>query len=126
MFRPIVAGPLRARDAGLASAIVSVVALIRSTNRLATSGKIAAVIAGAVAAINGTLVLTFATGGPGSGNGAVGGAGAIVLGLLAVALGGWACARSRGPVRRTVGRCEFDSSDVNGVEPFGDGGVTPV
>ncbi len=88
---------------GLASAIVSVVALIRSTNRLATSGKIAAVMAGAVAAINGTLVLTFATGGPGSGNGVVGGAGAMVLGLLAVALGGWACARSRGPVRRTAG-----------------------
>lgn len=87
---------------GLASAIVSVVALIRSTNRLATSrGKIAAVMAGAVAAINGALVLTFATGGPGSGNGVVGGA--IVLGLLAVALGGWACARSRGPVRRTAG-----------------------
>ncbi len=89
---------------GLASAIVSVVALIRSTNRLATSrGKIAAVMAGAVAAINGALVLTFATGGPGSGNGVVGGAGAMVLGLLAVALGGWACARSRGPVRRTAG-----------------------
>jgi hypothetical protein len=39
--------------------------------------------------------LVLADGGPGSGNGVVGGAAALVLGLAAVVLGGFGLARSR-------------------------------
>jgi hypothetical protein len=44
--------------------------------------------------VNGGLVLALATGGPGTGNGVVGGAGALVLGLIAMAIGALALARS--------------------------------
>jgi len=54
-----------------------------------------ALAAGLFAAINGALNLAVANGGPGSGNGVVGGAGALVLGLVAMAAGGVALARSR-------------------------------
>ena len=50
---------------------------------------------GPIAAINGGLVLALATGGPGSGNGVVGGAGALVLGLIGMTFGGLALRRSR-------------------------------
>jgi hypothetical protein len=46
-------------------------------------------------AVNGGLNVAIATGGPGTGNGVVGGAAAFVLGLLAVAMGALALARSR-------------------------------
>lgn len=52
--------------------------------------------AGLLAVINGALNLAVATGGPGSGNGVVGAAGALVLGLVAMCTGGLALARSRG------------------------------
>jgi hypothetical protein len=58
-------------------------------------GAIMALAAGLIAAVNGGMVLGFATGGPGTGNGVVGGAGALVLGLIAIALSGLALARSR-------------------------------
>jgi hypothetical protein len=45
--------------------------------------------------VNGGLNLAIATGGPGTGNGVVGGAVALVLGLIATVLGGLALARSR-------------------------------
>jgi hypothetical protein len=48
-----------------------------------------------MAVVNGGLNLAIATGGPGSGNGVVGGAAAFVLGLIAVVLGGLALARRR-------------------------------
>ena len=54
-----------------------------------------ALVAGLIAVVNGWLVLAIATGGPGTGNGVVGGAGALVLGLIAMAFGGLALARSR-------------------------------
>jgi hypothetical protein len=41
------------------------------------------------------LNLAIATGGPGTGNGVVGGAAALVLGLIAAAIGGLALVRSR-------------------------------
>jgi hypothetical protein len=50
--------------------------------------------AGRIAGVNGGLVLATATGGPGTGHGVVGEAGALVLGLIAMALGGLALARS--------------------------------
>lgn len=58
-------------------------------------GAIVALVAGLIAALNGGMVLVFATGGPGTGNGVVGGAGALVLGLIAMALSGMALASSR-------------------------------
>ena len=63
------------------------------------SGRFAigvALAAGLLAVINGALNLAVATGGPGSGNGVVGAAGALVLGLAAMAAGGLALVRSRG------------------------------
>ena len=47
------------------------------------------------AVVNGGLVLAVANGGPGAGNGVVGGAAALVLGLIGMVLGGLALARSR-------------------------------
>jgi len=52
-------------------------------------------MAGLMAVVNGVLNLAVASGGPGTGNGVVGGATAFVLGLIAVALGGLALARCR-------------------------------
>jgi hypothetical protein len=54
-----------------------------------------ALAAGLIALVNGGLNLALATGGPGTGNGVVGGAAALVLGLIGMALGGLALARSR-------------------------------
>jgi hypothetical protein len=54
-----------------------------------------ALVAGSIAGINGGLNLAVATGGPGTGNGVVGAAAAFVLGLVAMALGVAALARSR-------------------------------
>ena len=48
-----------------------------------------------IAVVNGGLNLALATGGPGTGNGVVGGAVAVVLGLIATFLGWLALARSR-------------------------------
>src|SRR5262249_18961959 len=52
-------------------------------------------LAGLMAVVNGGLNLAVARGGPGSGNGVVGGAAAVVLGLTAMVLSGLALARSR-------------------------------
>src|SRR5262245_23908520 len=75
-------------------------ALTRPANgsRTATSGRqgaIVALAAGLVAAVNGGLNVAVASGGPGSGNGVVGGAAAFVLGLIGIGLGGLALTRSR-------------------------------
>src|SRR4030095_5586266 len=50
-------------------------------------GAIVALVAGLIAVVNGGLNLALANGGPGTGNGVVGGAAAFVLGLIALALG---------------------------------------
>lgn len=75
----------------LISVVTGGLALARSTNRF---GIIVALAAGLLAVINGALVLTVANGGPGSGNGVVGGAGALVLGLIGMIMGGLALTRS--------------------------------
>ena len=54
-------------------------------------------MAGLLAVVNGGLLLAIANGGPGTGNGVVGAAGAVVLGLIAMVLGGLALAQSRRP-----------------------------
>jgi hypothetical protein len=52
-------------------------------------------VAGLIAVSNGWLNLAVAKGGPGTGNGVVGGAAAFVLGIIALVLGGLALARCR-------------------------------
>jgi|SRR6185436_10694621 len=83
----------------LASLVVGGMALARPANRFAAA--IVAVLGGLIAAINGGLLLAIADGGPGSGNGVIGAAGALVLGGLAVVVGGLALAR-RTAQRRTA------------------------
>ena len=76
--------------------VVGGLAVGRPASRFGTArGRLAAIGAGLIAVTNGGLVLAIADGGPGTGNGVVGGAGALVLGLIAMALGGLALARSR-------------------------------
>ena len=86
-----------AAGVALVSDIIAGVALARRATRRAT----VAMIAGLIAGINGGLVLAVANGGPGTGNGVVGGAAALVLGIAAVVLGGFAVSRARtvGPAR---------------------------
>ena len=81
----------------LISVVIGGLALAYSTNRFGTTvrlGAIVALAAGLVAAINGALVLAAANGGLGSGNGVVGGAAALVLGLIGMLMGGLALNRS--------------------------------
>jgi hypothetical protein len=56
-------------------------------------------LAGIIAVVNGVVNLAIATGGPGTGNGVVGAAAAVVLGLIAMALGVLALARVAGRAR---------------------------
>jgi hypothetical protein len=82
----------------LVGVLVGGVALARSVRRIGNGGRrgaAVALVAGPIAAVNGALVLALAKGGPGSGNGVVGGAGALVLGLIGMALGVLALRRSR-------------------------------
>jgi hypothetical protein len=81
----------------LVGAIAGSLTLVRS-RRATTARHFAAIVAlaaGLIGAINGGVVVAVADGGPGSGNGVVGGAGAVVLGLFGAALGGLALARLR-------------------------------
>ena len=71
----------------LASVVVSIVARRCPASRFNTAPwRFGMILAGMTAAVNGVLVLAFATAGPGSGNGVVGGAAALVLGLGAAAV----------------------------------------
>lgn len=83
---------------GLAGVIIGSMALMRADRRVGNRGRngaILALVAGIIAVVNGGLNLALATGGPGSGNGVIGGAAAFVLGLIGMALGGLALSRSR-------------------------------
>src|SRR5262249_32618721 len=82
----------------LVAVVIGGLALFRSARRIGNHGRrgaIVALVAGLIALVNGGLNLAIANGGPGSGNGVVGGAAAFVLGLIAVALSGLALARRR-------------------------------
>lgn len=79
---------------GLVGAVVGGLALARSV-RVGRGGAIVSLGSGLVAMVGGVLNLAVADGGPGTGNGVVGGALALAMGLVAVALGGPALARSR-------------------------------
>jgi hypothetical protein len=76
----------------LASAIIGVRAVRKPVNR--KRGAILAIVAGLFALINGGINLATANGGPGTGNGVLGSAQAMVLGLIGITLGGIAFVRA--------------------------------
>jgi peptidoglycan/LPS O-acetylase OafA/YrhL len=77
----------------LVGVVIGGVALTRPVSRLRRA--ILALGVGLLAAVNGGLNLAVASGGPGTGNGVVGGAVAFVLGMIAIAIGWVALTRSR-------------------------------
>jgi hypothetical protein len=80
----------------LGGTVAGVLSLRRSTGR--TRGSLVALAAGLAGLLAGVLVLATADGGPGTGNGVVGGYVAVVLGPIAAILGGLALARRRSHV----------------------------
>jgi hypothetical protein len=86
--------------AGLAlvGVVVGGLPLVPSARHIGHRGRrdaVVALVTGPTAAVNGGLVLAIASGGPNSGNGVVGAAAALVLGLIATVLGGLTLGRSR-------------------------------
>jgi hypothetical protein len=87
----------------LGMALISVVfgwrAFRKSASRISVfnrkNGPIVAIVTGLMAVIGGGLNLATANGGPGSGNGVLGSAQALVLGLTGMFLGGLAMVRFR-------------------------------
>jgi hypothetical protein len=82
----------------LAGVVVGWLARRRLSRRTGESGPglaVVAVAAGLIGAVNGAVNLAVATDGPGNGNGVVGGAAALVLGVVGVVLGLSARSRSR-------------------------------
>lgn len=79
----------------LAGAIVGGLVLFRPVGRYRRRGPTVAVVAGVAGLVVGGLVVATADGGPGTGNGIVGGYAAVGIGLIAAILGGLARARSR-------------------------------
>lgn len=82
----------------LAAVVIGGLALARAKRRTGEGrrkGANTALAAGLLAVVLGGLNLALADGGPGTGNGVVGGAAALALGLIAAVLGGMAVARSR-------------------------------
>jgi membrane protein implicated in regulation of membrane protease activity len=67
----------------------------RISNLTGKRGVIVAIVSGLIAVIGAGLNLATANGGPGSGNGVLGSAQALVLGLTGMFLGGLAMARFR-------------------------------
>lgn len=83
---------------GLIGVGVGSSALFRAVRRVGIGGRNGAVLAlasGGIAVIGGVGNLAFADGGPGTGNGVVGGGLAIAFGLIAAVLGGLVLRRSR-------------------------------
>lgn len=82
----------------LVGVVIGGLAMYRAARSIGNHGRrgaIVALVAGLIAVVNGGLNLAVATGGPGTGNGVVGGAAAFVLGLIALGLGGRTLAHSR-------------------------------
>ncbi|MEV0353277.1 DUF6223 family protein [Nonomuraea sp. NPDC050680] len=87
---------------GLAGVVIGGLALARSVRRIGNGGRrgaIVALAAGLACAVIGGLVVGAADGGPGTGYGIVGGYVDLVVGLIAVVLGGLTLARSRHTAR---------------------------
>jgi hypothetical protein len=83
---------------GLVGVVVGGLALARRAGGRA----VVALTAGVAGAVGGGLVVAAAEGGPGTGYGIVGGYAALVVGLVAVLLGGLALARSRRAADRSA------------------------
>lgn len=81
----------------LGGVIAGGLALARAAGRNGNGARraIVALAAGLTGIVGGGVVLAVADGGPGTGNGVVGGGAAVVLGLIAMALGRLALTRSR-------------------------------
>jgi len=83
----------------LGMALMSVIfgwrAFRKSAKHIRKNGAIVAIVTGLMAVIGGGLNLATANGGPGSGNGVLGSAQALVLGLTGVLLSGLAIIRFR-------------------------------
>jgi hypothetical protein len=75
----------------LAGAVLGGLAVARGNRRLST----AALVAGVAGLVTGVIVVITADGGPGTGNGIVGGYAAVAIGLAAAGLGGIARSRTR-------------------------------
>jgi hypothetical protein len=82
---------------GLVGAVIGARALARSAGRAGTGRRraIMALTAGLAGTVIGGLVVAAAKGGPGTGYGIVGGYVALVVGVIAMVLGGLTLARSR-------------------------------
>ena len=79
----------------IVSAVLACWGWLRPTSRFGTArGRRATMVLGSIAVLSGGLVLAVANAGPGSGNGVVGGAAALVLGAFAVGLAGLAVRRA--------------------------------
>jgi hypothetical protein len=81
----------------LAGVVLGGLALARPTGRFGTASvRIVTLVVGVNCAVNGGLVIALSNGGPGTGNGVVGGAAAVVLGVISTILGSVALSRHRG------------------------------
>ncbi|MFJ6520718.1 DUF6223 family protein [Streptomyces filamentosus] len=93
------------RLVGTTAALVALAGVIAGTIALRRArqgadgrrGALAALVAGPAGVVVGVLNLAVADGGPGTGNGVIGGGMALLLGLAATVLGGSTLARSRRP-----------------------------
>jgi hypothetical protein len=79
----------------LTSVIMGVLAATHTTSRTRRRRAVVAISAGLPSALAGVLVVAAADGGPGTGNGIVGGYAAVLLGLTATTLGWWTLTRVR-------------------------------
>jgi len=79
----------------LAAAVIGGLALRRNAGRNSKRISTVALTAGMIGVVVGGLVVATADGGPGTGNGIVGGYAALAFGLIGVLLGGFALARTR-------------------------------
>ncbi|MEU4451763.1 DUF6223 family protein [Nocardioides sp. NPDC023903] len=83
---------------GLAGAVAGAAALSRAVRGIGNHGRNGAVVAlgcGTISVVVGVVNLLVADGGPGTGNGVVGGGMAVVLGLAGLVLGALTLTRSR-------------------------------
>jgi hypothetical protein len=83
----------------LAAAIIGGLALLRPIGRSRKRTSIVALVTGMAGIVVGGLVVATADGGPGTGNGIVGGYAALAFGLIGVVLGGLALTRTRAAAR---------------------------
>jgi hypothetical protein len=90
----LTSGRLLATAAALLG-LAGVVAGVLARSRFRRRGALVAVSSGVLATVGGAVTLAVADGGPGTGNGVVGAWAAVVLGPVAIALGGLVMSRAR-------------------------------